>query len=361
MQTAQRRFVDSFLFCLFLSWGVTSYAYSSSGLELMAAGDLVYNQGLNQDSLADEKFEVRSVELGLSSPIDHQFDGFVSFAAHEEDGESVLEVHEAYVVAASLIPRTELKFGQYFLGIGRLNRFHQHDWAFTRAPKTHRDFFDDEAVFDTGLEAKTLISSEHYLELTAGVTSGYKYGHLHSEGNKPKAPTHYLRLSRFFEDSKSAASGSELGLSYLGRTSFQNEQMHLAGIDFVHKKRQGRTLAWIWQSELWYRSLKPDSGRKQEELGGYLMVDKGFSSQWSTGARLDGHKDFSQRNLAGKELNHIHYGLTLQQTYRSSEFFLTRLSASHEFERIEGKTRDKDTRVSLQFVFIVGAHPAHNF
>jgi hypothetical protein len=90
-------------------------------------------------------------------------------------------------------------------------------------------------------------------------------------------------------------------------------------------------------------------------------MEKGHSSQWATGLRLDGHKDFSRQNLAGNDLNHIHYGLTLQQTYRSSEFFQTRLSASHEFERLEGQTQNKDTRLMAQLVFIMGAHPAHTF
>jgi hypothetical protein len=340
-------------------------------LELSLAADLVYNQGLNEDSDADENLSMRSVEFGVSAPIDHQFSGYVSFASHEQEGAEAVEVHEAYIHNAKLIPNTEFKIGQYFLGVGRLNRFHRHEWSFTRAPKSHRDFFDEEAVFDTGIETRTLLSAKHFVELTLGVTSGYNYGHSdaheHEEdeevdhsGEKPHAPTHYMRLSQFIEDSDSAASGMEWGLSYLGRTDAEGEKLHLAGFDFVKKERVGRKLAWLIQSELWFKSLKHSDGDKEEQLGGYFMLEKGHSAQWATGLRLDGLMDLSHEH-AGEDKDNAYYGATLQQTYRSSEFFSTRLSAAHEFQRVEGRTRDQDTRLMAQLIFVMGAHPAHDF
>lgn len=350
------------------------WAQVAPQIDFSLSADMLYNQGLNEQSEADENLSMRSVEFGASAPIDHQFNGFVSFAAHEYEGETVLEVHEAYVENATLMPRTQFKVGQYFLGVGRLNRFHRHDWSFTRAPKSHRDFFDEEAVFDTGLETRTLLSSEHFVELTLGVTSGYKFGHSESHehheeeeeeehehaGEKPHAPTHYLRLSQFIEDDDSASSGMEWGVSYLGRTDAEGEKLHLAGLDFVKKKREGRRLTWLFQSELWFKSLKHSDGDKEEKLGGYLMLEKGHSAQWSTGLRLDALTDLSHGHEAEHE-DSTYYGATLQQTYRSSEFLLTRLSAAHEFQKIEAGTRNQDTRIMAQIVFIMGAHPTHDF
>ena len=357
-------------FLIFLLVPFSLQAQLLSQLELSLAGDLVYNQGLNKNSEADESLSMRSVEFGVSAPIDHQFSGYVSFASHENEGAEAVEVHEAYIHNAKLIPNTEFKIGQYFLGVGRLNRFHRHEWSFTRAPKSHRDFFDEEAVFDTGIETRTLLSAKHFVELTLGVTSGYKYGHSdaheHEEeevdhsGEKPHAPTHYMRLSQFIEDSNSATSGMEWGLSYLGRTDAEGEKLHLAGFDFVKKERVGRKLAWLIQSELWFKSLKHSDGDKEEQLGGYFMLEKGHSAHWGTGLRLDGLMDLSHGH-SGEDEDSVYYGVTLQQTYRSSEFFSTRLSAAHEFQRMEGSTRDQDTRLMAQLIFVMGAHPAHDF
>lgn len=347
------------------------FAQETPLVDLSLAADMVYQQGLNDQSGADENFQMRTVEFGASAPIDHQFNGYVLFAAHEEDGETTVEVHEAYVENAKLLPRTRLKIGQYFLGIGRLNRFHRHEWSFTRAPKAHRDFLAEEALFDTGVETKTLLSEDHLIELTLGVTTGYKFGHSESHGHeeeeeeehgaeKPDAPTHYLRLSQFIENSESAASGAEWGLSYLGRTDAEGEKLHLAGLDFVKKVREGRRLSWLFQSELWFKSLKHADGDKEEKLGGYLMLEKGHSSKWSTGLRFDALTDLSHGH-EGEDEDSTYYGATVQQTYRSSEFFLTRLSASHEFQKIDAGARNQDTRLMAQIIFIMGPHPSHDF
>lgn len=342
--------------------GLTFQARASlldSGLEISLAGDLVYNQGLSEQSSAQEKLTMRSAELMFTAPVDPYWNANFSLAAHEESGQMNFELHELFVENHQLIPRTRLRVGQFFLGIGRLNRFHQHDWPFTRAPKVHRDFLGEEAVFDSGLELQSLLPTPFFLQLTTGLTSGYRYGHVHSAGTKPKVPTHYLRLNSF--KSFSGANGAEFGVSYLGRTNSQSEKMHLLGADLTAKWRQGKILKWLVSGEVWHRTLKFSNAATQEEMGAYLFVQRGLSAFSSLGIRFDGMKNFTDRNLVGRKQNHIHYGATLQASTETSEFFKTRLSFSHEFERVEGRTNLQDTRVALQLVFILGSHPAHEF
>src|SRR5690606_122720 len=97
-------------------------------------------------------------------------------AAHSEDGTYLFEVHEAYLKSSKLLNRVRMKLGQYFLGIGRLNRFHRHDWPFTLVPKVHSTFFDSngEGVVDTGVEVSWLIPASFFLEWTLGITNGWK-------------------------------------------------------------------------------------------------------------------------------------------------------------------------------------------
>lgn len=334
-------------------------SFLDSGLEIYVAGDLVYSQSLNEDSLADEKLTLRGAELMLYGPIDHRWSGTLSLAAHEEALNTNFQIHELFLENSQLIPRTQLRIGQFFLGIGRLNRFHQHDWPFTRAPKVHRDFLAPEAVFDSGVETQTILPLPIYLKLTLGLTSGYRYGHVHSSGTKPKTPTHYARLSSF--KSFGGVQGLEFGTTYLSRVNSQGERFRLVGLDAVAKFYEGRILRWKFSTESWYRHLSFSDTSQEEELGTYFFGQYGLSELWSLGLRLDTFKNFSNRNILGNKVNNIHYGTTLLTTYRTSEFFTTRLGVSHEFERVEGLTSNRDTRAELQFVFILGAHPAHEF
>ena len=258
------------LLTFFLSQPLFAQGLLGTGLEIAVTGDMVYNQGLNEASSADDKVTMRGAEFMMYAPIDYQFDGFLSAVAHDENGLTNFELHELYISSSRLIPRSFFRLGQFFLSIGRLNRFHQHDWPFTRAPKVHRTFFDDEGVFDTGFEYNYLFPTNHVFNLNVGVTSGNTYGHSHTAGSKPKLPTHYARFSSFFPFS--STNGLEVGLNYLGRTDAQGNQMQVAGLDLTAKWRQARIIKNLVQSEIWYRSeTDSNENKKSKQVCTFLM------------------------------------------------------------------------------------------
>jgi hypothetical protein len=348
------------LFLLLLIFSFHSYSFSSGGLEIMAAGDMIYDQGLNQASAAQDKLVMRGAEVGLFAPIDHQFEGYLNIAAHDESGETNVELHELVISTSKLIPRTTLKAGQFFLGLGRLNRFHQHDWPFIRAPKVHETFFAEEAVFDTGIEATHIIPTEIPLTLTLGLTSGRRWGHAHSDGPVPQIPTHYSRLSIFTPFS--TKSGMDIGLNYLGRKDSNENRYHLTGIDLTIKQRKARYVSYLLQSEFWYQSIEASNSSMTEQAGLYIFNKIAMNQNINFGARLDMYKDFTTTNaISGKKLNNISYGGTVQSTYISSEFARFTAALAHEFTREEGLTHSRDTRFQLQLTFIMGSHPAHDF
>jgi len=114
-------------------------------------------------------------------------------------------------------------------------------------------------------------------------------------------------------------------------------------------------------NESWYREIELPRSANQREFGSYGLVQYGWSPNFSSGLRLDGFKNLTEKNILGRNLNNITYGTTALATYQTSEFFTSRLSVAHEFTRTEGRTIQRDTRLELQFVFIMGAHPAHEF
>ncbi|PIK13630.1 hypothetical protein [Halobacteriovorax sp. JY17] len=339
-----------------------AFSADNGGLKISAAADMLYEQGINKSSSAKEKLEMRSAEITLYSPIDHNFNGVISIAAHNHEGKNQFELHELYVENTSFIPRSTLKVGKFFLGIGRLNRFHRHDWLFTSAPKVNEEFFGEEAAFDSGIEYNYLLPTEAIFNLTLGVTIGDDFNHEHDhheddaghdeESEKAKYPTHYLRFSHFKEFS--TTKGMETGLNLLRKKNAHGEEQTLLGLDYILKNRVGKVNTFVLQSEVWFRESE-EEGVKTEELGGYIFNDYSILESSSIGFRVDVLKNLTSTT------DQLDYGTTGQYTFNSSEFSKIRASLSHTFSRHDGSTLNKDTKAMLQVVFILGSHPAHVF
>ena len=217
----------------FLFFRASLPLFAETGLQTSLAVDLLADFKLNKESKSSDGFFTREAELSLYGPIDHLFDGVLTMSAHREHGVQMFEVHEASISSSKLLKGFSFRAGQFFLGLGRLNRFHRHDWPFTEAPIVQKKYFDSEGVSDSGLEASYLMPLDFYLNITAGVTNGWTYGHAHNEGEKPKTPTHYARVSSFLDGDD--VYGLALGLNYLGRESSEGEKLELLGLDATLK------------------------------------------------------------------------------------------------------------------------------
>lgn len=343
--------------CLIFCFGAK--AQSLGGLQISASVDTVAQFGFKDNSGATDRIDIREAEVMLFAPADHQFDGALSIAVHLENGEDFFELHEAYIGSSKLIPRSRFKVGQFFLGVGRLNRFHRHDWPFTTAPYVHRTVFADEAASDTGVEFGTLLPLPFYLDLTLGITNGWVFGHAHTLGNKPLFPTHYARLVTY-QDLFSGG-GTETGLNYLGRRSDTGINMTLLGLDSTAKWRTGKTLTFLLQSEFWYKIESPQGGEDKKYFGLYVYPQYGLNENWYIGLRGD---YFTQTNLTDALNNGVSnrvLGISPSITYRSSEFATFRLGYQIEDSAQGGQQIASNEFLELQATFILGAHPAHDF
>lgn len=302
----------------------------------------------------------RSAELMIFAPIDPYFDGKVTFAGHAGEGDFILGLHEAFVSSSRTLPRYRWKLGKFFLGVGRLNQIHQHDWPFTVAPKAHEKFFADEGAADTGMEHTWILPTETPIELSAGVTSGYCYGHCHGAGKKPPRPLFYVRGQAFFD--MSSHGGLLIGGSHLDRRDYLDETTRLTGIDITFKQRDGRRLAWLVQNETFFEQSQLPGASPERNVGGYFLTQHGLDTQWSVGLRLD---YLSQTNrvfpLTGEARPNFDYGIVPMVAWKGSEFSNLRLSLSHLVDTQQGDDPTKDTQLTFQFTYILGAHPAHDF
>ena len=298
--------------------------------------------------------KVRTAEFLFYGPIDQNFDGVVNFAAHSE-GDIVFslpEVHEAYVMTSKIIPRSRIKLGQYFLGIGRLNKFHQHDWPFITVPLTQLNIFDSkEGIIDTGIEYSYLLPSSRYWDLTFGVTNGRTFGHSHGDGPLPLWPTTYARLSTYLEI---LGLMTETGVSTLYRQANNQTKTTLVGYDLTSKMRYGQILRYLIQGEIWWKRIEPKLGEKSEMLSAYLYGRYGFMLNWSTGLRVD----YSTVLSSGS--NH-EVAIECDLAWQASEFSRFTLGYYHYLSSSKIEAEGKSSQILLQTVYILGAHPAHEF
>ncbi len=334
-------------------------------IKISAAVDLVNLTAL--DSSDDNKLRVRAAEVMFFGPLDPTFDANLNIAGHDENGEFVFELHEGFVSSSKLIPQSRFRVGKFFLNVGRLNQFHQHDWPFLTAPVVHREFFNPgrggieaEGAADTGIEYTWMLPTDHFFDITLGVTNGYCYGHCHEDVGRPKYPVHYIHPTTYF--SFGTTSGLLLGASYLGRIDGNETKTELLGLDVTYKKRVGKTLRWLVQSEAYYQSEKTPGVNNVYEAGFYVYTQYGHNPQWSYGLRLDAFSHLNRKfDTVWQDRDQLTYAVVPTLTYTSSEFAKVRLAYSHEVNTLEGVSDVKDRQLQLQFVLILGEHPAHDF
>ena len=191
--------------------GMGSLAYSqqvqpnlnTNWLQTSITADFIYDQGLSSESKSNDDFRLREAEAYFYAAIDPRFNGVLSFNAHNEGDEGAnVEIHEAYFESSTLLKNWELKVGQYFLDLGRLNRIHRHDWSFSFAPLVYQQFFVREGLLDSGIELSHLFGSGTTTwRLTVGAVTGKSAEHLHGEEGEDEeetesqAPSAYFNLS----------------------------------------------------------------------------------------------------------------------------------------------------------------------
>lgn len=324
-----------------------------TGLELSVAGDIVGTFG----GASNNRLEPREAEIQLYAPIDHLFDGIASLAAHNEKGQYFFEIHQLTIGSSKLISRTRFHLGQYFLGIGRLNRFHRHDWPFISAPKVQTSFFHKEGIRDSGIEFGYLFPTDLYLDLTVGVTNGWVYGHAHDEGTKPHVPTHYAKLATYadlFSDG-----GMQMALNYLGRKDNNGERVTLVGFDLTAKWRRDKLLRFLLQSEIWYRIQSPRSTPSERAVGLYVYPQIGLTETFYAGLRVDGFSVLSKRDASENWIGNYDYALVPTLSYKASEFSTVRMA--YNFLDSFGQGQPSQHIFEVQAVFILGAHPSHDF
>ncbi|MCB1845616.1 MAG: hypothetical protein KDI09_21780, partial [Halioglobus sp.] len=121
-----------------------------------------------------EGLALGETEINISANVDDKFTGWLTLPVGIEDGQTVIEVEEAWLETTALPAGLSLRFGRFFSGIGYLNSKHLHSWDFADQPLSYQAFLGDQYI-DDGAQLRWIAPTATYLELGSEILRGDRY------------------------------------------------------------------------------------------------------------------------------------------------------------------------------------------
>jgi hypothetical protein len=278
----------------------------------------------------EEGLLLGETELVMSGNVDDKFAAKLTASLAFEDGESALEIEEAWVETTSLPAGFGARMGRFASGIGYLNEKHSHTWDFTDQPLPYREFLGGRYI-DNGVQLRWLAPTALYLELGGEVLQG--------EGD----PSGVAASSLFANIGGDVGTGSSwlAGGSYLELDDTTN----LSAAHFVWKwAPQGnwRQRNFVFQTEYFERRATGT------DTGWYAQAVFQPVQRWRFGARADGLNLNEDPNEQRR--------MTLMMDWSNSEFSRLRLQIGQADDGM-----GTSNEWGLQYIQSIGAHGAHTF
>ena len=303
---------------------------------------------------------LQEAELQLTSVVDPFWKADVIFSFAPGTGGEADEagVEQAVLESQSMPAGLGLRLGKFFLPFGKHAPLHAHQFPFVTAPAPVRAFLGDDGPTDTGLEVVWGLPLPWYSEMTLYGIDGNN-DIMDPESSDVAAGG---RLSNLWD----VSDGGTLELGFSGLTGPVADAGTVAG----RLDTYGADLTYKWSS--WTRSqgravnatcefLLPDpEGAQGDPWGLYGILQYRFQRNWWLGLSAGTVND-SWREIAADERDadhgprdYLEYKANL--TFTPSEFSALRAEVSYLEDPDGGYD---DLRISLQWNFTIGAHPAH--
>jgi hypothetical protein len=336
-------------------------------------------------------FTLQNLELTLGGSVDPYFSAIAHIVYQiDQEGESTLEVEEAYMTSTALPYNLQLRAGQFFTQFGRLNPTHPHAWAFVDQPLVNGRMFGGDGLRQTGLQLAYLAPLPVYTEAIVAVQNsqgetmfsfrnvpgedlfGRTLIERQVEGVDDLLITPKLATSFNPSDTQTVLLG--LSGAFGPNGSGESAMTQIYGIDLYYKWKPLRTVkGWpfvAWQTEVMKRqydnaAVADDPTTAQDETaseevlrdwGGYTQVVWGFTPRWVTGLRGD--------YVAGRggdltdPLRERRVRVSPDLTFYPSEFSKWRLQ--YNWDHLQTQ-EDNVHSVFLQWELLIGTHGAHTF
>ncbi|MGK2913739.1 MAG: hypothetical protein ACSLE5_04655 [Porticoccaceae bacterium] len=334
-------------------------------------------------------FTVQNIELTATGAVDPYFDGQLSLVALiSSEGETEVELEEAFLRTRALPWGLQIKAGQFFTEFGRLNSQHPHSWDFVDQPVINSRLFGGDGLRSQGVRVSWLLPASWYSELYFGAQNAKGEtvqsflfdeaseigGYTLAPGGGARGANDLLFNARWLNGFDLTDSTSvNAGLSALRGPNATGSATSTAiyGADLYVKwksvlNQRGFPFA-AWQTEFLRRNYEavdsvgvglPDTTLRDQ--GYYTQLVWGFQPGWVAGLRYE-HADGNDPNgnAASDPLRDDRTRISPNLTFYPTEFSKIRLQYNRDrAEFLPGRTADS---LWLQFEIGLGSHSAHKF
>lgn len=338
--------------------------------------DGAYRSGEGALATREEGFSLGHTELSLSGAVDDQFNGQLVWVVESHDGETELELEEAFVETTGLPGAVTLRAGRFLSQVGYLNGRHTHADAFADRPAIYQALLGGH-YFDDGLRLNMLLPTPFYWKVGAEFFGGRRL----AEGTGEDDIGVTTFVSKWGGDIGN--SSWQLGVSFIKhRLTIEVEEEEQENTDdhdhagHSHSALYGGENTWIadavWKwapqgnaqkrhvvatAEMFrVDGLNEFASDEDQHTGWYSSVVLGLGPQWLVGMRY-GEVDLSQAHgdhFHGQELQES----SIMASWSRSHFSTVRL----QYTRQRGEGFDAiDDALTLQYVMTLGAHGAHEY
>jgi len=328
-------------------------------------------------------FTVQNVELSIGGNVGPYFDAQANIIFQiDTEGETVVELEEAFFTTRSLPWGLQIKGGQYFTEFGRHNPLHPHSWDFVDQPVVLSRFFGGDGLRSQGMRASWLMPTDWYSELYFGVQNPKGEtvtSFLNAPGEDIGGYTLIDRDARDFGDllytarwlngfDVSDTLSMNLGVSGLWgpNASGTTTDTTIYGADLYMKwqpRYSQRGFPFVsWHTEVlkrWYEAGdRGDPSRDTlKDQGLFTQALWGFKPGWVAGLRAEYAS--ADGNTSTDSLRDTRKRLSPNLTWYPSEYSKLRLQYNRDWaEHLPGETADS---LFLQLEFNLGSHAAHIF
>lgn len=330
-----------------------------------------------------EGFSVDHSELNFAANIDDKFSSKVTVAIAEHEGETEVELEEAYIqtlAGAGLPDGMSVMFGRSFWTLGYLNEHHNHADDFADRPLTNRVFLNN-TFNDDGVEATYILPTDFYAEIGGGLFRGDDYPFGGADGGGVGAWSLFARTGGDIGYNHSWRLGAYLlsGSADTGRSSNDDDilfvgdsDLYVADIRYTwaptgnpRQKELTFQSEFFWnQEDGTYEDFGLASGPvvfDEQSSGWYAQGVYKFSPNWRLGLRYSRLAPADMpADLIGGALDaagHDPQAFAIMADWTNSEFSRLRLQYSME-ELSDG---EEDNQITLQYIMSLGAHGAHKY
>ena len=349
--------------------------------------------------LPDNGFALGHNELSISANIDDKFYGRINTAIVYEDGETEVEIEEAYVETLKLGAGFTAKGGRFYSGIGYLNSIHDHAHDFADRPLVYDAMFGGHLI-NTGIQARWVAPIDTFLSVGTEISSGTEFpGGDNADNNKGlvffvktggdiNVSSSWLLGASYFEsefDVREAGGHQHGAGAAVADNELLNGEVDVAGIDFIYKwapQGNAKSTNLKIQAEYFVKNETADAEFTEggssaqasldgQQKGYYIQGVYQFMPAWRVGLRYDHLQakntitNFVDSGIDAEEfLDESNLGTagdpnksSVMLDYSPSHFSRIRL----QYSLFDNGLEADNNIVTLQYTMSLGSHGSHTF